>query len=901
MTLHADVELPLSLEVDADRQADAGVRRSDQGVHQRHRHQLGAARRVARSAGAGVPDAARHRRRPAHRRAQRLLAAGARGPADQAHRHHLDRRRQRRHRSRSCRSSPTSRRRPARVAPARRHHGDARRDAAAADARVRGRRARRRSVPAAVLELGGRGAGDARVPVVRRRRRLVGRSRRRRASPSPIRSCGCRGATPSTCARASLGEPDTADATPARVEVIVDTVAPTGGFDVAGSEIRMTASDAVSPPEALQFRFAVAGGAFGPWIAADHAVLPAELDAGTLHVQARDEAGNVGDLGFHGRSTLPSTSGCNCALAGRADGSNGSSGTTGGMLLIAVAGGVLLFARRRRVWLRRIAIAGGAAMLAAVGPAPAAARTASARATSTTPRTRSAATTTSSSRTARSSSAPTTTPWAISSSPRSTIPSPTRAGRSSTASTRPAPPTCKGGYRFGVSDPGPDVGQYTSIALSGGNADDRLLRRLQRRAQVRARAAPVRRQHRRRRRQRQHRRRALRRALGRRQRRADHRLRRQRHGRRRPLHLRAARRRRQQRSPVGASDWTHHAPSTPRSISCAGRCGGGSACIVPAMVNGMPNVDPSKSTCVAVDAAPCAATCTATQACIDRRLHRRAAAAGRARSHRGHRPVRAGAPQLAGAARPRLLRSRAGRPQDGDRRAGRVDGLVHRRQRSRPPTSASSPRARSAADDSVHVAYVDAIHDRLLYKHVVGGAAPATPTSSTTARAPTARTRSAPAPTSSSTAAARRASSTRIRASPTSRWPRAPAPGRTRIADRHRRLRLLPAPGLRRRQALLDRVRLRSAERPGPRSAPSRSTSARPDPVEQQRQQVLLPRVGLAGAPLDRERARASARAAVRKQMIEVSGQHGHRRIERLELAGGDARSTMARACSGSA
>src|SRR5437868_11027473 len=64
-----------------------------------------------------------------------------------------------------------------------------------------------------------------------------------------------------------------------------------------------------------------------------------------------------------------------------------------------------------------------------------------------------------------------------------------------------------------------------------------------------------------------------------------------------------------------ASDWSISTVDS-TVISCAGRCGSGTACVVPAMVNGMPNGDPSKSTCVVVDSAPCAATCSATQACI---------------------------------------------------------------------------------------------------------------------------------------------------------------------------------------------------------------------------------------------------------------------------------------------
>src|SRR5205823_4636848 len=63
-----------------------------------------------------------------------------------------------------------------------------------------------------------------------------------------------------------IGAPGTTDPTPVHLEVIIDTVAPTGGFDVAGHELRVAATDAVSPSDALQFRYAVDGAGFGPWV-----------------------------------------------------------------------------------------------------------------------------------------------------------------------------------------------------------------------------------------------------------------------------------------------------------------------------------------------------------------------------------------------------------------------------------------------------------------------------------------------------------------------------------------------------------------------------------------------------------------------------------------------------------
>ena len=180
-----------------------------------------------------------------------------------------------------------------------------------------------------------------------------------RAAPSsPIRSCGCRGAITSTCARARSARPTPTDPTPARVDVLIDTVAPTGSFDVAGNEIRFDATDAVSPPEALLYRFAVDGAAFGAWISGAHATMPLALDGNRVVAQARDEAGNIGALDFHGRSTAPSTSGCSCELGG----ARGSDAT---LPMVLVVGFALFLSRRRYVWLRRVAIVGGAACLAA--------------------------------------------------------------------------------------------------------------------------------------------------------------------------------------------------------------------------------------------------------------------------------------------------------------------------------------------------------------------------------------------------------------------------------------------------------------------------------------------------------------------------------------------------------
>ena len=182
-----------------------------------------------------------------------------------------------------------------------------------------------------------------------------------------------------------------------------------------------TPATPVSPPEALQFRFKVDGGAFGAWMNGDHAFMPVALDAAHVTV----EVTRRGRQHRHARLPRPLDRAVDRAAARATSPAAAARGqqTGGALLLVAIAG----VARRARaapsyLWLRRIAIAAGAACLAAVGARPpAAARTASARATTPTPTTRLAATTTSPSPTARSTSAPTTTPWATSSTPRSRI------------------------------------------------------------------------------------------------------------------------------------------------------------------------------------------------------------------------------------------------------------------------------------------------------------------------------------------------------------------------------------------------------------------------------------------------------------------------------------------------
>ncbi|HEX6838571.1 MAG TPA: hypothetical protein VF334_18465, partial [Polyangia bacterium] len=474
---------------------------------------------------------------------------------------------------------------------------------------------------------------------------------------------------------------------------------------------------------ALQFRFKIGDGAFGAWMAGDHAFMPVALDAATVTVQVRDEAGNVGDLGFHGRSTAPSTGGCSCDRAARGSTTGPVRGSTGGMLLVFAVGGALLLSRRRYVWLRRIAIAAGAACLAATVLGAGGCSSHLGKGDFANPLDEigryhdvafkdgtlfvSAYDDTMGDLVYTEIKDPTQFPsWQVIDGVDTT-----------------QPPDTKDGYRFGISDPGPDVGYYTSIALASGKpmiayfdatngalkfargphpfdvmtvdqgantgVDVGMYAALNLDAGGVPTIAYV--------------------ASGMQS--GDHFT----------SELRVAVAANDHPS---ATDWSISTVDS-TTISCAGRCGTGTACIVPAMVNMMPNVDPSKSTCVAVDAQPCAATCSSTQACIMGTctnvlqpqkapdLYEGIGLFVNARRNSAGQLVLVYYDREQGDLK--MATGAAGAWQ-----VAFIDG-------NDPTTDVGQfATAELAADDSLHVAYVDAINDRLLYKHVAGGAVPMT-------------------------------------------------------------------------------------------------------------------------------------------------------------------------------
>lgn len=518
-----------------------------------------------------------------------------------------------------------------------------------------------------------------------------------------------------------VGAPDTADPSPARLDVVIDTVAPAGSFDVAGHEIRFDAHDAVTPAEAMLYRVSVDGGAWGPWQLGDRTTLPALLDGLTVRVQARDEAGNVGELAFHGRTTAPSASGCGCVVGGAHD-------DRVPLLPFAVAAAILLSlsSRRRWVWLRRVAIVGGAAVLGATVLAAGGCSSGLGKGDFESPldeigRYNDVAL--DKSNVLHVSAYDDTMGDLVYA--RITDPMKTPSWQWVDGVDTTSAVDNKGGYRAGISDPGPDVGLFTSIALtSKGNPmiayfdDTNGALKFARgphpwttyAIDTGTPKAPV----------------GLYAAMsldgagvpsvvyvatglpsG--------------AGFKSELRIAVA-----NNANPGASDWTISAiDSAP--ISCAGRCSSSSACITPAMVNGMPNSDRSLSTCVPVDAMPCPSACAATDACIMSKCVTFVPQQKAADLVEGIGLFA----QLRHNSQGQLVVVYYNREEGnlkmatgtaGNFTATLVDGMAAN-------TTTDVGQFCTVAlgsDDSVHVAYVDAISDRLLYKHVVGGSVPMT-------------------------------------------------------------------------------------------------------------------------------------------------------------------------------
>ncbi len=148
-------------------------------------------------------------------------------------------------------------------------------------------------------------------------------------------------------ARARIaGRLETADATPARAELLIDVLAPDVTLEASerGLGVHVIADDIVTAADALEMRWRIVDGGWSSW----GPVTDLDADPSLVQVEVRDEAGNVGRSSAPLIRGIPNPAGggsCDCRAA---VGSGSSSGAPLGLLsTLFVLGGFFLRRSRR--------------------------------------------------------------------------------------------------------------------------------------------------------------------------------------------------------------------------------------------------------------------------------------------------------------------------------------------------------------------------------------------------------------------------------------------------------------------------------------------------------------------------------------------------------------------------
>ncbi len=138
-----------------------------------------------------------------------------------------------------------------------------------------------------------------------------------------------------------VGEPDSVDLTPAVAEILVDVLPPAVELEATDGGVVVSAQDVIS--EQLLVRFREQGDEWSEWdVLGDDYVIG--TDAEYLEVEVQDEAGNVGSATsalIRGRPNPAAASGCGCSVPGKND-----DRPVGGLLLLGLLG--LVLSRRHR-------------------------------------------------------------------------------------------------------------------------------------------------------------------------------------------------------------------------------------------------------------------------------------------------------------------------------------------------------------------------------------------------------------------------------------------------------------------------------------------------------------------------------------------------------------------------
>ncbi|APR77125.1 Hypothetical protein A7982_02472 [Minicystis rosea] len=144
----------------------------------------------------------------------------------------------------------------------------------------------------------------------------------------------------------AVGDPMSADTTPAQVEVIVDAEPPAIKFGQSGEgKLTIEAADLVTPDTLVRFR--LDKGEWSQWTLASRLAALDVGDAAEITVEAKDNEGNLGTATqalIRGRADAATGAGCGCVVAGD---QSAPSGNALWMLGITIAGlGARLFSRR---------------------------------------------------------------------------------------------------------------------------------------------------------------------------------------------------------------------------------------------------------------------------------------------------------------------------------------------------------------------------------------------------------------------------------------------------------------------------------------------------------------------------------------------------------------------------
>ena len=166
-----------------------------------------------------------------------------------------------------------------------------------------------------------------------------------------------------------VGHPESEDADPAHVDFIIDVLPPIASVSVEGSAVTVDAYDYVSDDTGLTARWRLVdeNGAQGAWTDWKPYTTLGTIQGGSaqsIEVQIQDEAGNVTDTNglIRGRPdpTLPSSSSCGCSVPGASP-----EGHVGALAALGILAALVVATRRRRPALGRAVVVGSLGILAA--------------------------------------------------------------------------------------------------------------------------------------------------------------------------------------------------------------------------------------------------------------------------------------------------------------------------------------------------------------------------------------------------------------------------------------------------------------------------------------------------------------------------------------------------------